>query len=93
VDGALRVQARSGEYGDPAVPRTRQALVSREALITGIGEEARAIGLVLVDGRQIVGFCPRCGKPILLGTSMTWKDGIPTDGIATDPYHTCGCWK
>ena len=61
--------------------------------MTDLGElQAKAILGYTDDARQIVGFCPRCGKPILLGTPRTWKEGVPTDGIGTDPYHTCKCW-
>lgn len=55
--------------------------------------QSRAILGNTCDGRQIVGYCPRCGKPILLRTPTAWKDGQPIDGIDTDPYHTCECWS
>jgi hypothetical protein len=51
-------------------------------------EHAKAIGRIIFDGRQIVGFCLRCGKPILVGAPVK-PDEAP---ISTDPYHTCSCW-
>lgn len=55
--------------------------------------QARGIGTLTLDMRQIVGYCLRCGKPILIGTPWTWTQGVPTEGVLTDPYHTCDCWK
>lgn len=47
----------------------------------------------LKDGREIVGYCPRCGSPILVGALVKGNDGNSQATIDSDPYHTCDCWK